>query len=215
MQIQNNPTLNPWVSMWTKPRATIQQIVDTQPNHLVLLLASIGGFAQVLDNATIKSVGDKLEWPTIVLIAAIAGPFGGIIGLYLGSVLIRWAGILLGGNASSQEIRAAIAWSNVPVIWALVLWIPELALFGQELFTTETPKIDANPSLGLVLLGFSVIGSTIGIWTIVVFLKCLGQVQGFSAWKALCNAILPGLLIVLPLAVIAFGVVALMIQEWM
>lgn len=205
----NEQTLNPWVSMWTKPRATIQQIVDTNPERLVMILAAISGFSQVLDRASMKSLGDKLEWPIIFLIAAIVGPIGGIISLYIGSVLIRWTGTWIGGNVSSQNIRAALAWSSVPIIWALILWLPELALFGQELFTTETPIIDATPSLAFLMLGFGAIEISIGIWAIVVFLKCLGQVQSFSAWKALGNVILTGLVFIIPIVVIILGVVGL------
>ncbi len=184
MENTNEQTLVPWLSMWTMPRATIQQIVAENPTRFVLVLAAIAGFAQALDRARMRSIGDRLEWPMIFLIAAVGGPIVGIIGLYIGGALLRWTGNWIGGIASSENIRAAIAWSSVPIIWGLALWIPELALFGQELFTTETPKIDANPSLAFLLFGFAAIEITIGIWTLVVFLKSLGQVQGFSAWES-------------------------------
>jgi hypothetical protein len=92
------------------------------------------------------------------------------------------------------------------VVWALILWPVELALFGQELFTTETPIIDATPLLAFLFLGFGIIGLSIGIWTIVIFLKCLGQVQGFSAWKALWNTLLALLVVIIPVVVLACGV---------
>ena len=109
MESIDTQVMNPWVSIWTKPRATIQQIVDTNPEHLVLLLAAIGGFSSVLDRASTRSLGDKLDWPVIFLIAAIVGPIAGIIALYIGSALIRWTGSWIGGKASSQTIRAAMA----------------------------------------------------------------------------------------------------------
>ncbi len=206
MESINNQILNPWVSMWTKPRATIQQIVDTDPERLVLVLAAIAGFSGGLDRASIQSMGDRWEWPTIFLIAATAGAISGLIGLYIGSALIRWTGNWMSGNASSQNIRAAMAWSSVPIIWALILWIPGLVLFGQELFTTETPIIDATPSLTFIFVGFGVIELTVGIWVFVVFLKCLGQVQGFSAWKALGNVFLAGLVIIIPIVLVVLVV---------
>ncbi len=202
---RNKHTLNPWISMWTKPRSTIQQIVDANPEHLVWRLAAILGFSDVLDIAVTISMGDNLGWPTIFLIAVIAGPILGVIYLYIGSALICWTGHWIGGKASSQNIRAAFVWSGVPIIWSLILWIPQLALLGQELFTTETPIIDATPLLAYILLGFVAIETIIAIWAIVVFLKCLGQVQGFSAWKALGNGVLATLVIILPIAIISFG----------
>lgn len=201
--------LNPWFSMWTKPRATIQQIIDNNPQHLVLLLAAIAGFGEVLNRASFKSLGDRFELPYIFIIAAALGPFLGIIGLYIGSFLFRWVGSWLGGEASTQEIRAAIAWAGVLSIWSLLLWVPELALFGQELFTTATPRIDASPLLAVTLLGFSIAEIILGLWALVVLLKCLAQVQGYSAWKALGNLVLSALVIVVPIMVITFGVLIL------
>ena len=171
--------LNPWYSMWTKPRATIQQIVSSNPNKQVLLLACLAGFSQAMDNASVKNQGDSLEWPYIVLSGAIGGPIGGLIGLYLGGLLLCWTGRWVGGQASSQHVRTAIAWAGVPIVWSLLIWIPELLLFGQELFTSETPRLDASVPLTFTLVGFGVIELIIALWVIVVLLKCLGQVHGF------------------------------------
>lgn len=193
----NAVALNPWMSIWTRPRATIQYIVNTDPRRGVLLLTATYGFFLLIDRADLSNLGDRLAWPFIALIAAIIGPFAGIAILYIGGALLRWTGNWMGGRASTQNVRAAMAWSNVPIIWSLALWIPALALFGQELFTTRTPLTDAAPWLTLAMTGFGVIQIAAGIWSIVVFLKCLGQVQGFSAWKALGNAILTVLVLVL------------------
>ena len=44
------------------------------------------------------------------------------------------------------------------------------------------------------------------MWAFVVFLKCLGQVQGFSAWKALGNTLLVVPVILLPILLLALAV---------
>ena len=199
MENINNQILNPWVSIWTKPRATIQQIVDTDPKNSITLLVCISGFAGAIGRASWKGMGDTMELPAIFILAAVLGPFTAVISLYIGSALICWTGKWIGGIASSQNIRAAMAWSSVPIIWSLVLLIPELILFGEELFTTETPILDASLSLTFTLLIFGVIEIIISIWAMVIYLKCLGQVQGFSAWKALANGFLAGLVAFIPL----------------
>jgi hypothetical protein len=193
---------NPWFSIWTQPRAAIQQIVETDPQRLVLLLAALGGLSTVLDRASMRSLGDKLDWPVLLLLAAVVGPVAGIVTLYIGGALLRWTGSWIGGHGSAQHIRAAMAWSTVPEIWGLLLWIPALAVFGQELFTSKMPSVEANPSLNIVLLGFAAISLLIGIWQFVVFLKCLGQVQGFSAWKALGNSVMASMVVLLPIVIV-------------
>ena len=92
-----------------------------------------------------------------------------------------------------------MAWSYVPIIWALLLWIPELALFGKDLFSSETPNIEQSP---YIMLGFGLVEITVGIWTIVVFLKSLGQVQTFSAWRALGNSLAAALVLAIPIILI-------------
>ena len=98
------------------------------------------------------------------------------------------------------------AWGLVPALWVSLLWIPELLLVGVEMFTTETPRADANVNLGFVILGLVTIEMVGSIYAVVTVLKCLGQVQGFSAWKALGNVFLAGLVIFLPLFVIGLAI---------
>jgi hypothetical protein len=172
-------------------------------------LTALAGFSTGLDNASIGSMGDTFDLVTIFGIVAIVGAIGGIIGLYIGAGLLRWVGMWIGGAASSMNIRAAMAWSNVPIIWALLLWIPELFLFGRELFTSDTPKIDASESLTYSFIGFGVIEVLVSIWALIIFLKCLGEVQGFSAWKALGNTLLAGLAVIVLFVITLFGLDAM------
>jgi hypothetical protein len=199
----------PWFSIWRHPRATIQRIVDTDPTRLVLVWAAIGGLVETLNRASARSAGDTLELATILLISVVVGPVVGILSLFLVGALLRWTGRWLGGVASQEQIRAAIAWSLVPYLWVSLMWIPELLLFGEEMFTTQTPRLDAAPVLAFVLLGMVVVEFAGTVWAFVVYLKCLGQVQNFSAWKALGNLLLVGLVVVVPLLFIAFVFAAL------
>jgi hypothetical protein len=205
MEDNKKETLNPWMSIWTKPRATIQQIVDTNPRKFVVRLTCIEGFASYLDHARfLRNLGDKYDWPIIFAIAAIVGPIAGLIALYFVAAMISWTGKWIGGKATSGNIRAAIVWSGVPTIWGLILWIPELVLFGQALFTSaKIPGIHARLSLWFMFLGFGVINVTIYTWAAVVYLKCLGQVQGFSIWKVLYNQTLATLVSIVPIAILA------------
>lgn len=200
MEIQS-PTniVSPFISIWTKPRETIRQIVETDPKKYVLVLAMLAGVSQVLDRLSTRNYGDSLPVVAILAIGLVLGPIAGIISLYFGGALYRWSGSLLGGQASSEEVRAAIAWSSVPTIFALPLWIPQLLIFGKELFTRETPNIDANPVLLVIFLSFAFIEIVIGIWGFVVLLKCLGEVNKFSAWKALGSLLIGSLIVLIPI----------------
>ena len=201
--------LNPWFSMWLHPRRTIRRIVETNPDRLVLFLAAVGGIVEALINASSDSKGENMSLQAILLTALIGGPLMGVIGLWLGGALLRWTGGWIGGQADSRRIRATLAWANVPLVWSLLLWIPALLLFGAELFATATPILDASTMLSGLYMVFSFGIGIVSIWAFVVFLHALGEVQGFSAWKALGNSILAGLAVLVPLLAIVGIAIAL------
>ncbi len=88
------------------------------------------------------------------------------------------------------------------------LWVPELALAGQEMLTTATPILAASPLRAVLLVLVILLEVVLGLWSFVLFLKCLGEVHGFSAWKSLA-AVLLALLAILLLALIVALPIAL------
>jgi len=202
--------LNPFIQIWIKPRQVIRQILNSNSRKFVILLAMIGGISQVLDKASFRDMGDKLDYPYILLVALIGGPLGGILSLYVSSALIKWTGNWIGGRGTFEEIRISNAWSNVPTMWTLLLWIPQIILFGQETFTNKTPIIDSNLVLKVIYLLLSFVELVIGIWIIIINIKCIGEAQQFSSWKALVNIILSWAVILVPLFVILLGVFTLL-----
>ena len=191
--------LNPWFSMWLHPRRTIRQIVETNPERLVLSLAALGGVVEGLTNMASDSKGDDMSLRAILLASLIVGPIMGIVGLWVGGFLLRWTGGWIGGQADARRIRATLAWANVPLVWSLLLWIPAILLFGLELFTEATPVLDASAQLAGLHLVFSVGIGIISLWSFVAFLHALGEVQGFSAWRSLLNSFLALLVFLVPL----------------
>jgi len=208
--VQELPTgpLNPWFSMWTRPRATIQQIVAADPQRLVILLSILIGIIQVLDRASSRSLGDRLPLSAILATALVAGPISGVIGLYLYAWVVHATGRALAGTGSRPNIRAALAWGNVPALWASLSWIPALAVLQIEMFTTETPRIESSLFHLLMLFGVGVAQFVGGVWSMFAICKALGQVQGFSAWKALGNVVLAALALVLPIGLVVFAIIA-------
>ena len=189
-------TLNPWTSIWLRPRATIQHIVDTELEKHVVALAALSGIAQALDNASGRSLGDSLAFPVVLGLAFILGPILGLIGVYLWAWLLRWTGRWLEGQATLPQLRTAIAWGSVPMIAAGVPLLVMLFLIGPELFTENTPRLDARPTLAIVVLGLIVVQVILTLWGIVTLLKTVAQVQGFSVWRAFVNNAAPLLIIV-------------------
>lgn len=196
--------------MWTRPRATTRHLVAHRPAYGVLTLAALAGVGRALDRASDRNLGDAMSVPAIVGTAVVTGPIAGILGLYLIGWLTSVTGRWIGGHAGPPELRTALAWGSLPTVAGLLLWIPALALLGRDMFTETPAAIIEQPILGLMLLPLVVIWIGLGIWSLVLVLHAVGEVQGFSAWKALGNLALALVLIlaaIVPLVLLA-GILA-------
>ena len=219
MEDEKQTPFNPYKSIWLSPRPTIQFIVDTNPTYLVLVLAALVGVYGGLSSASAEGWGYNLSafWLFIGIVMIV--PFISIIGLYLGAALTRWTGKWLGGSATQQQIRAAYAWSYIPMIAAMVLYIPLLMIYGFDLFAFSGNVIlpEADPmvprQVGPLIIFVAIVETVLCVWSFIVSLHCLGQVQGFSAWRALGNQILASLVLIIPLALILAALVAIFVSH--
>jgi len=204
------PSIEPFLSIWVRPRATIRRIVDTNPTMHFFALVCLAAFFNSLNQASNRSVGDRMPTWAVLLMAAALSPLA-IPLIYLLARLGRWTGAKLGGVASEKEVRAAVAWSNVPMIeLSLIVWPLGLVLFGDEIFRTAAPSVDASPpalSVALLLVGVAIL-----MWSSVVGIKCFAEVHRFSAWKAIGAGVMAlgvALGLILAVAIVVVIVIAL------
>ncbi len=199
--------LNPWLSIWIKPRATIQEILNSKSslNNTVYFLAACWSLARTLDRMSRQNPGGLSSNPTSTLLFGAVTIILGPILLYLHAAALRWTGSWIGGKATTLQIFIADAWGNIAAVPVLLLWIPQLLILGPETFSGNASGLNDLPLLlQLLILGFSSLQIVFSIWGFIVMLNCLAQAQKFSIWKALANhlmVILLLILLVLPLAI--------------
>src|SRR5215470_11708794 len=87
---------SPWLSVWWRPRDTIERIVSTNPKHHVLLLAALAGIWKWIDAGFTTEL---LDWRLLAM-GVIGGAIFGIVVLYFSAVLFSWSGRMLGGRMS-------------------------------------------------------------------------------------------------------------------
>lgn len=184
-------SVNPWLEIWTKPRETIRAIVKFDPKYLFFLLSGIYGFPLVLQFAQNLSLGERASTLTLFVIALLLSVFIGMLGITIISRLLYWTGQWIGGRATYSHVRAAVTWSNVPNVVNVVIWLVMMGVFGARLFTRGFAEATfVGHELTLVFFAF-LIQVVVAVWGFIIALKTLGEVQGFSAWKALLNVLIP------------------------
>src|SRR6266853_3104402 len=93
------PPSSPWLSVWLKPRGTIERILATNPRRHVLLLAGLGGISAIpVDWIDAGLTTQVLDWPkpaAIVVLgvtSVVLGAVIGIVNLYFFAFLLGWSG---------------------------------------------------------------------------------------------------------------------------
>jgi len=69
--------------------------------------------------------------------------------------------------------------------------------------------VQSGVAFGIVAIAEVVLN----VWSFVIALHCLGQVQGFSAWRALGNQALTALVLLVPIAIIMFLFIVLVVSR--
>ena len=118
------------VTVLFKPRETMRRILD-EPKHRwtaeVMVLAAVCaqfGDRDIRDlGKVLPSLGLAPTLATVALALCIAAIIW-VAMLYIGAWLVTLAGRVIEGNGKVADVRAAIAWSFVPVIWSFVYRIP-------------------------------------------------------------------------------------------
>ena len=183
--------LRPWRTMWTAPRQTIRRIVSRDPRLHVVTLLCLNGIGQSLGRASQRNAGDVMALPAILGTALVGGALGGCLGGWIVSHVLRITGRWIGGSAERSHLLAAFAWSAVPTVVGLTIWIPQFAVAGTDLFTSATPRLDASPVASMVMVVTGILGIALAVWSFVLACNTVAEVQGFrSAWAGFGNLVL-------------------------
>ena len=118
--------------------------------------------------------------------------------------MITWTGKWLKGRASTVSITRVLAYAQIPIASMLLFQIPCLCLFGLAVFKSNTNFIQSE-ALGIfVSTIWYLLISVMGIWSFVIGVIGLSELQNFSLWRSFLKYILP-FLIIMSIIVIPIG----------
>ncbi len=189
-------TCNPWKAIWNKPRQTIREIVRTNPSLHLFPLSMIYGFPVLVHLAQFFSLGAMWSTWAVVLVALILSPIVGYIGISFWSILVKWTGNWIGGKGSYREVRASVAWANVPNLVNVISWIVLAALLGAGLFTPGISGGEVTIGMARALTIIFGVQLVVSIWAFVILIIGLSEVQKFSVLRAICNILIPCVILV-------------------
>lgn len=182
--------MNPWFSIWSKPRATIIQVISEDPKRGMWILAWIYGMLAFFNAFQGMSIGYSLSLLPTLCVALVFAPLWGMLSFWVWSWILYGVGKFLKGKGNAMLIRSAYAWSCAPLILSVITWFAMIAIFRISLFQNFPENYTLNEAQIFMLFGFLAFKVTITIWSFVIFINALAEVQQFSIGRAILNIVL-------------------------
>ncbi|MBK9256880.1 MAG: YIP1 family protein [Saprospiraceae bacterium] len=188
-----------FTKIWTSPRQVFKYINDNHYDKYVTVLLILSGISRSFDRASMKNMGDKMSIWAILGFCIILGGLLGWISYYFYAALVSWTGKWLKGKGDTSSILRIISYAMIPSIIALIFLIPQIGIYGVEIFK-ENSNITSTGWISYFLFdGFMLLEFILGIWTIVFCVVGLSEVQKFSVGKSILNLLLPAIVIIIPI----------------
>lgn len=191
-----------FTEIWLEPRKVLRFINDHKYDKYVYILLIIAGISRAFDRAVSNHTGDKISLIGIVLLCVIMGGLLGWISYYIYAALISWTGKWVEGKGDTTSILRIIAYAMIPAIFSLALLVPQLAIYGNELFKSDGDIISGGLIANFIFYGSMLMEAVLGIYTIIFMVVGISEVQKFSNGKALLNLFMPILVIAIPIVLI-------------
>jgi len=208
--MERAPALADLLTILYRPRETMRRILDGGPDRWavpIVLLAFVCASVSDTDIRALRDVLpgiDFLSVIAVVIAALVVGAAMWVLALFILSWIAAPIGRMLGGTGTVADVRAALAWAMVPMIWSVIYRIP-LAMFKSRIPVRPDQHVKdillnfvehGGCAFIAVLLALQVV---FFLWSLFVASSTLGEAQRFSTEKGFVNM---AITLALPLLVI-------------
>ena len=193
-----------FTKIWTEPRRVLKHINETKYEKYFYILLFLAGVSGAFDRAVNKNMGENVSLLGIVAGCVILGGLLGWLSYYIYAALLSWTGKWLDGKGDTDSIYRILAYAMIPSAISLIFLVPQIAVYGIDLFVKDGDLVNAGIVGNIVFWGSILLEIILGIFTIIFSVIGLSEVQKISVWKAILNLVLPLLIILGPIVIIAF-----------
>lgn len=189
--------------IWTSPRAVFSYLENEKYDKYVPVLLVFMGIVRAFDKAIEKDLGDKLPLIAVLAVCVFAGGILGWITVYLYGALVAWTGKLLKGVADTSSVVRVMAYGMVPAVCTLFVIVPQIAIFGNDMFKDNGSEFVDGFLASLLFYGAAAIQVVLGVWSTIIIVIGISEVQKLSISKAILNVLWAALAIIVPFMTIA------------
>ena len=147
------------------------------------LLAAAQGIGNFLALYRHEGAGAHSSVEEILAKSLAYGAVAGVVSVYLMAVIYGRLGLRAGGKSTTNQVIHVLAYGGVPMAASLAIWVLTALLAGEATFV-ETPRADLEAFLALLLHLQFISYVLLLIWSIVLQVMGLSEIQGLTTRKA-------------------------------
>ena len=175
--------IRPLKDVWLRPRRVFRELAARPVGIGDYLLAAAQGMGNFLALYRHEGAGAHRSVEEILAKSFAYGVVAGVVSVYLMAVIYGRLGLRAGGKATTTQVIHVLAYGGVPMAASLAIWVLTALLAGEATFV-ETPRADLEAFLALLLHVQFISYVLLLIWSIVLQVMGLSEIQGLTTRKA-------------------------------
>jgi hypothetical protein len=148
------------------------------------LLAAVQGVGNFLALYRTQGAGATSSVEEILGNSFAIGAIAGVASTFLMALIYQRLGIRAGGKATTAQVVHVLAYGGVPMAASMLLWVLTALLAGEAAFV-ETPRADVEVFVVLLLHAQFAAYVLLLVWSVVLIVMGLSEIQGLGTRKAL------------------------------
>jgi len=175
--------IRPLKDVWLRPRRVFRELAARPLGIADYLLAAAQGVGNLLALCRHVGAGARSSVEAILAISFAYGAVSGVVSVYLMAIIYGRLGLRAGGKSTTTQVIHVLAYGGVPMAASLAIWVLTALLAGEATFV-ETPRADLEAFLALLLHLQFTSYVLLFIWSIVLQVMGLSEIQGLTTRKA-------------------------------
>lgn len=176
--------IRPLHDVWLRPRRVFRELASRSIGRADYLLGAAQGIAGWLALSRAQNAGTHSSIAEIFGKALLIGSVAGVASLFLMGAIYARLGARAGKPTARNQVIHVLAYGGVPMAASLIVWVFTALLTGEVTFEQD-PHPDVEGFVALLLHAQFFAYVLLTIWSVVIQVMGLSEIQGVTARKAL------------------------------
>lgn len=182
--------------IWFSPRKTFQSINETKYTKYGYLILILLGLLVGIEKNTHQIIIDIHSFFIHNSIIIFFTSLITIISFIILAYILNWTGKLIDGQGSTSQILNMSTYAMIPAITAIPFMTLKILLFNNQGQELDQFLMNLTMDYKLIYFILEFLIFLLGLWSFILVIIGISELQKFSIFKAILNLIIPVLMLI-------------------